>query len=80
MKEKMQHSDHINLIKKAISKTGGVWADLGSGEGAFTLGLRDLAGPNIEIYSVDKDKKRLKQQKGRFDYGLNPGNGRQIRR
>lgn len=63
----MNHSKHVNLIKKAITKKGGVWADLGSGEGAFTLALRDLAGADVEIYSIDKDKERMKQQQAAFD-------------
>lgn len=62
----MQHSEHVNLIKKAITKRGGVWADFGSGEGAFTLALRDLAGKDVEIYSIDTDKERLKKQKEAF--------------
>jgi len=62
----MEHTNHINLIKKAITKKGGVWADFGSGEGAFTLALRDLAGPQVEIYSIDKDKEHLTRQKEAF--------------
>jgi ubiquinone/menaquinone biosynthesis C-methylase UbiE len=50
----MTHSDHIALIQKAISLPAGIWADLGSGEGAFTLALADLGKETIEIYSVDK--------------------------
>ena len=63
----MEHIEHVNLIKKAITAKGGNWADLGSGDGAFTLALRDLAGPDVEIYSVDKDKVRLKNQRKSFD-------------
>ncbi len=63
----VQHSDHIHLIKKAVTKKGGLWADLGSGDGAFTLALRDLAGDKSEIYSVDKDNNRLQRQKENFD-------------
>ena len=63
----MMHIEHVNLIKNAIDKEGGVWADLGSGEGAFTLALRDLAGSDVVICSVDIDKKRLDQQKDAFD-------------
>jgi len=32
-----------------------VWADLGAGEGAFTLALADLLGPGAHITAVDKD-------------------------
>lgn len=62
----MIHSDHVRLIKKAIVRQGGVWADFGSGDGAFTLALRDLAGPDGEIYSVDKDMSRLQRQEEAF--------------
>ncbi len=63
----MNHNEHVHLIKKGISTKGGVWADLGSGDGAFTLALRDLAGPESKIYSVDKDRERLKRQKEAFE-------------
>src|SRR5262249_26975073 len=41
---------------------GGVWADLGSGAGAFTLALADLTGPDGQIYSVDRDRGALREQ------------------
>jgi ubiquinone/menaquinone biosynthesis C-methylase UbiE len=63
----MTHEEHVNLIKKAITQKGGNWADFGSGDGAFTLALRDLAGPEVSIYSVDKDKSRLKTQDEAFE-------------
>src|SRR5690348_13016244 len=63
----MQHSEHVNLIKKAFHETGGVWADLGSGDGAFTLALRDLAGTGVKIYSIDSDATRLSRQKEIFE-------------
>ncbi len=63
----MTHTQHVNLIKKAITKRCGTWADFGSGEGAFTLALADLAGPHAVIYSIDKDKKRLDVQEMEFE-------------
>lgn len=64
----MNHSDHVRLLRKAIpANSGGVWADFGSGIGAFTLALRDLAGEKVIIYSIDKDKRSLRAQKERFD-------------
>ena len=64
----MNHTDHVNLIKKGITEnSGGVWADLGSGRGAFTLALRDIAGPGVEIYSIDNDEQSLRDQKKVFD-------------
>ena len=58
----MQHADHVALLRGGIAGPGGVWADLGSGTGAFTLALADLIGPTGEIYSVDKDRGSLKEQ------------------
>src|SRR5260370_8376891 len=58
----MDHNDHVFLIHKGIPGPGGVWADLGSGWGAFTLALADLIGPTGRIYSVDKDSGSLREQ------------------
>jgi ubiquinone/menaquinone biosynthesis C-methylase UbiE len=58
----MNHKDHVNLLQKGIPKKGGIWADLGSGTGAFTLALADLIGPTGKIYTIDKDKRALKEQ------------------
>lgn len=62
----MIHTDHVNLIKRGIPSSGGVWADLGSGTGAFTLALRDIAGEHVTIYSVDRDPEILEIQKRTF--------------
>jgi ubiquinone/menaquinone biosynthesis C-methylase UbiE len=58
----MEHKDHVGLLREGVPGTGGVWADFGSGWGAFTLALADLIGPSGEIYSVDKDKGSLREQ------------------
>ncbi len=58
----MDHADHVALIREGISKPGGVWADFGSGGGAFTLALADVLGPGCQIYSVDKNAASLRQQ------------------
>jgi ubiquinone/menaquinone biosynthesis C-methylase UbiE len=57
----MDHHDHVNLLKPADLSTGGIWADLGAGSGAFTLALRELLGPDATIYAVDKDGRALKE-------------------
>src|SRR5437762_4204102 len=58
----MNHEDHVRLLRKGIVERGGVWADFGSGAGAFTLALADLLGTEGSIYSVDKDRGALKEQ------------------
>ncbi len=58
----MNHQDHVYLLRGGIIEGGGVWADLGSGTGAFTLALADLIGPEGQIYSVDRDRGSLREQ------------------
>lgn len=55
----MDHHDHVALLRPGLTGLGGVWADLGSGHGAFTLALAELLGPRGIIYSVDSDGRRL---------------------
>ncbi len=58
----MNHHDHVALLRDGIPDQGGVWADFGSGSGAFTLALADLLGPGAEIYSLDLDRRALERQ------------------
>lgn len=53
----MDHADHVNLLKPANLPSGGVWADFGTGAGAFALALRELVGPHANIYAIDKDRR-----------------------
>src|SRR3954454_10103070 len=67
----MEHQDHVRVIAPGIdADSRGVWADMGAGAGAFTFALRDVAGPDIELYAVDfypRDLQRLeKEMKRRF--------------
>jgi len=57
----VNHADHVGLLRGGVAP-GGVWADLGSGTGAFTLALADLLGPAGTIYSVDTDRGALRVQ------------------
>ena len=63
----MDHDDHVALLQPAVTSRDGaetgrtaaaapVWADLGAGEGAFTLALADLLGPGAMILAVDRDR------------------------
>jgi ubiquinone/menaquinone biosynthesis C-methylase UbiE len=58
----MDHNDHVNLLRAGVPGPGGVWADLGAGDGAFTLALAELLGQGGEIYAVDRDAGALRRQ------------------
>ncbi len=62
----MKRADIIGLIEKGVGRGEAAWADLGSGDGAFTLVLRELVGPDAEIYSVELDASRLARQERAF--------------
>lgn len=53
----MDHADHVALIQAGI--VGGVWADFGAGDGAFTLALAHCLPPDSTIYAIDKDEGAL---------------------
>jgi ubiquinone/menaquinone biosynthesis C-methylase UbiE len=67
----MDHADHVRLLQGALladersesAEFRGIWADIGSGTGAFTLALAELLGAQGELYSVDRDTGALRQQK-----------------
>lgn len=48
------------LLRPGISGPGGVWADVGCGDGIFTAALYTLIGSGGEIYAVDKSRQALK--------------------
>lgn len=58
----MQHADHVALLRSGVPAPGGVWADFGSGGGAFTMALAELLGPGGTIYSIDRDQAVLREQ------------------
>jgi SAM-dependent methyltransferase len=58
----MNHDDHVALLRGGLDQPGGVWADFGSGTGAFTLALAELLGPTGVIYSIEQDRSTLAQQ------------------
>jgi SAM-dependent methyltransferase len=58
----VNHTDHVNLLRDGLPQAGGIWADFGSGSGAFTLALAELLGSGGEIYSVDQDQGALRTQ------------------
>jgi ubiquinone/menaquinone biosynthesis C-methylase UbiE len=66
----VNHADHVNVLHGGVPGPGGIWADLGSGAGAFTLALAELIEPAGQIHSVDRDRRALREQermmRGRF--------------
>jgi ubiquinone/menaquinone biosynthesis C-methylase UbiE len=63
----LNHADHVALIKDGVAGRGGRWADLGAGEGAFTLALAELLGRDGHIVAVDKDRAALRALEGRVE-------------
>jgi SAM-dependent methyltransferase len=55
----VDHADHVGLIRAAV-EPGGTWADIGAGQGAFTLALADLLGPGGRVVAVDRDARVLR--------------------
>jgi ubiquinone/menaquinone biosynthesis C-methylase UbiE len=55
----VQVHEATRLIEGTIDGSGGVWADLGCGEGTFTLALRQLLGTSSLIYAVDQEATSL---------------------
>ncbi|TME67054.1 MAG: class I SAM-dependent methyltransferase [Chloroflexi bacterium] len=63
----MNHSDLVALLEGGVNARGGRWADLGAGEGAFTLALADLVGPDAHITAIDKDASALRGISSQFE-------------
>jgi SAM-dependent methyltransferase len=59
----MNHADHVQLLRAGVvdQPKNPVWADFGSGTGAFTLALADVLSAG-EIYSIDRDRGALQEQ------------------
>ena len=61
----VDHRDHVALLRGGVASAADgnrLWADLGSGTGAFTLALADLLGAGGSIVSVDRDQGALVDQ------------------
>lgn len=57
----MDHQDHVALLRGGVAGSGGTWADIGAGEGAFTLALAELLGAGGRIIAVDRDRGALEE-------------------
>lgn len=49
----------VTLLRPSIPGPGGVWADVGCGDGIFTAALHRVVRPGSEIYAVDKNQRAL---------------------
>ncbi len=58
----MRTDECVSLIADGVRPGGGVWADLGSGGGAFTAALAGILGPGSTIWTVDTDRRLLDAQ------------------
>ena len=54
----MDETDAAELIRGAIPRPGGTWADLGAGDGTFTRALVDVLG-SARIHAIERDAKAL---------------------
>ena len=57
----MNHADHVRLIEPGARGTGRRWLELGAGEGAFTLALAEVLGPDGDITALDRDAGALRR-------------------
>ena len=55
----MRVDDAAALIRPAVARPGGVWADLGAGAGTFSRALAALLGAGGTVYAVDRDRRAL---------------------
>ncbi len=64
----MDHADHVRLLQPAFraAREIGVWADLGAGEGAFTLALAELLPAGSTIHAIDRDAGALAELDRRY--------------
>lgn len=51
--------DAVELIRGAMPRPGGDWADLGCGDGGFTRALVELLGGDARIYALDRDARAV---------------------
>ena len=57
----MEDLEAIALVRAAVTKPGGLWADLGAGSGVFTRALAALLGPAGTVYAIDRDVIALRE-------------------
>lgn len=60
----MNHADHIALIRAGVHHARGMWADFGSGRGAFTCALAEILPAPSQLYAIDRDAAALTALRG----------------
>jgi ubiquinone/menaquinone biosynthesis C-methylase UbiE len=58
-REARRISKAIRLLQPGIPAKGGIWADMGCGDGIFTSALYTLIRPSGAIYAIDRDPNAL---------------------
>jgi len=48
------------LLATAVPRHAGDWADIGAGDGVFSLALARRLGPGSRVYAVDRDRSALR--------------------
>ena len=51
----MNHAQRLTLLRAGDARAGEAWADLGCGEGAFTLLLAEELGSGGSVLAIDRD-------------------------
>jgi len=62
----VDHADHVALLRGGGPEEPGTWADLGAGEGAFTLALAELLPAGSMIHAIDRDPRALAELGRRY--------------
>jgi ubiquinone/menaquinone biosynthesis C-methylase UbiE len=57
----VDQADLVGLLRDGVDQKAAEWADLGAGEGAFTLALADLLGSGAHITAIDRDAGALRR-------------------
>jgi predicted RNA methylase len=55
----VQTSEAAELIRRAVPRRAGTWADLGAGDGTFTRALAQVLARGSRVYAVDRDARAL---------------------
>ncbi len=66
----MDHRDHVALLRDGMRPADPdlpeTWADIGAGDGAFTLALAELLGPGATMVAIDRDARALHENARRM--------------